>query len=177
MFKVRQVHAASRFAFLRPRLSAPEAIEGEPICKVAQSDLGSVFCGETRQSIRAASRTDAAGDMDHNERIEGEAVAIVHAPDVRFLFLSSSSRCPSLASRRLIRICPVAQQIRSFAADLPNGQIDPKAEVRRFVVFGAKLAVEPDRPPEWQSFAVPTKARGRPWFITSGRFAPLFALH
>src|SRR4029077_15906209 len=30
----------------------------------------SVFCGEPRESIRAAARTDAAGDADHNERIE-----------------------------------------------------------------------------------------------------------
>jgi hypothetical protein len=45
-----------------------------------------MFRGEPRQSISAAPRTDAAGDADHDERIEGEAVAIVHAPDVHFSF-------------------------------------------------------------------------------------------
>ena len=79
MFKVRQVNPTRRFAFLRPRLGAPEAIVGEAIGQVAQSNFGSEFGCEPRQSIRAAPRTDAAGDTDHNERIEGEAVAIVHA--------------------------------------------------------------------------------------------------
>jgi hypothetical protein len=51
MLKVRQVNPASRFAFLRPPLGAPEAIVREPLSQVAQSDLVSVFCGEPRQPI------------------------------------------------------------------------------------------------------------------------------
>jgi len=88
MLKVRQVNPASRFALLRPRLGAPEAIVGETVSEVAKTDLRPEFRRETRQAIRAASRADAAGDTDHNERIQGEAVAIVHGPDVRFLFYS-----------------------------------------------------------------------------------------
>ena len=87
MLKVGQVNPTSRFAFLRPRLSAPETVVREPICKVAQCDLRSIFRGKSGQAVAAASRTDAAGDTDHNEGIEGEAVAIVHGPNVRFLFL------------------------------------------------------------------------------------------
>jgi hypothetical protein len=86
MFKVRQVHSASRFAFLRSRLSAPHAVIGKPIGQVAQCDLRPEFRGKPRQAVRALPRALAAGDTDHHERIEGEAIAIVHGPYVRFLF-------------------------------------------------------------------------------------------
>ena len=71
---------------LGPRLGTPQAIVGKTLHEIAQSDLGPELGCEARQSIRAAPRTDAAGDADHNERIEGEAVAIVHASHVHFLF-------------------------------------------------------------------------------------------
>src|SRR5580693_8134532 len=80
MLKVRQVHSASRFAFLRSRLSAPHAVIGKPVSQVAQCDLRSEFPGKPRQAIRALPRALAAGNADHNERIEGEAVSIVHLP-------------------------------------------------------------------------------------------------
>ena len=85
MLKVRQVNPASRFAFLRSRLSAPETVVREPICKVAQCDLRPEFRGKPRQAVRALPRALAARNADHNERIEGEAIAIVHPLNVRFL--------------------------------------------------------------------------------------------
>jgi hypothetical protein len=86
MLKVRQVNPASRFAFLRSRLSAPHAVIGKPVSQVAQRDLRPEFRGKPRQAVRALPRALAATDADHNERIEGEAVAIVHAPNVHFSF-------------------------------------------------------------------------------------------
>jgi hypothetical protein len=56
MLKVGQVNPTRRFAFLRPRLGAPEAIVGEPLHQVAQSNLGTIFWGKPRQPMRAASR-------------------------------------------------------------------------------------------------------------------------
>jgi hypothetical protein len=83
----------------------------EPICKVAQCHLRSIFRGKPRQAVRAATRTDAAGDTDHNEGIEGEAVAIVHGPDVRFLFLVRQTP-PSLVFPPPSQwICPVCAHI------------------------------------------------------------------
>jgi hypothetical protein len=86
MLKVRQVHSASGFAFLRSRLRAPHAVIGKPVSQVAQCDLRSEFRGKSRQAVRALPRALAATDADHNKRIEGEPVAIVHHGYVRFLF-------------------------------------------------------------------------------------------
>jgi hypothetical protein len=86
MFKVRQVHSASRFAFLRSRLSVPHAVIGKPVSQVAQCDLRPEFRGKPRQAVRALPRALAATDPDHNKGIEGEAVAIVHA--LMFAFCS-----------------------------------------------------------------------------------------
>ena len=68
MLKVRQVHSASRFAFLRSRFGAPKAIVGEAIGQVAQSNFGTVFCGEPssryeplREQTRQAMRTTTKG--------------------------------------------------------------------------------------------------------------------
>jgi hypothetical protein len=44
------------------------------------------FRGKPRQAVRALPRALAATDADHNEGIEGEAVAIVHA--LMFAFCS-----------------------------------------------------------------------------------------
>ena len=53
----------------------------------------SEFRGQARQPIRPAPRADAAGDADHNERIEGEAVAIVHTRCSSFVPFSSRAAC------------------------------------------------------------------------------------
>jgi hypothetical protein len=76
--EVWQVHPACRLARFGPRLGPPQAIIGEAVSEVAQGDLRAELGGEPRQSIRADPRADAAGDTDHAEGIEGEAVAIVH---------------------------------------------------------------------------------------------------
>ena len=67
MLKVRQVHPASRFAFLRSRLGAPHAVIGKPVSQVAQCDLRPEFRGKPRQPIRALPRALAATDADHNK--------------------------------------------------------------------------------------------------------------
>ena len=61
---------------LRPSLWRAMSRFENRVSQVAQGDLGSEFCGEPRQPIRAAPRTDAAVDADH-ERIEGEAVTMM----------------------------------------------------------------------------------------------------
>jgi hypothetical protein len=38
-----------------------------------------MFRSEPRQTIRPAPRANSAGDTDYNKRVEGQAVAIVHA--------------------------------------------------------------------------------------------------
>ena len=114
---------SSRFAFLRSCLSAPEAIVGEPLRQIAQSNFGSEFGGEPRQSIRAAPRTDAAGDADHNERIEGEAIAIVHASNVRFLFLIRQRRPPQRLAVSPVRF---ATNGGHSATAWRTAQIDPE---------------------------------------------------
>ena len=86
MLKVWQVNPACRFTFFRSRLSAPHAVIGKSVSQVAQCDLRSEFRGEPRQAVRALPRALAATDANHSERIEGEAVAIVHA--LMFAFCS-----------------------------------------------------------------------------------------
>jgi hypothetical protein len=48
-----------------------------------------MFYGEPRQAIGAAPCADAAGDTDHDKRVEGQAVAVVHAG--LFSFCSTAS--------------------------------------------------------------------------------------
>jgi hypothetical protein len=90
--EVWQVHPTGRLARLGPCLGPLQAMIGEAVSQVAQAHLGAELGGEPRQSIRAPPRTDATGDADHNERIESEAVAIVHAP--MFIFCSKFVNSP-----------------------------------------------------------------------------------
>jgi hypothetical protein len=78
MLKVRQVNPTRRFAFLRLGLSPPKAIVGETDSEVAQCDLRSEFRGKPRQTVRALPRALAAGDLDDDEWVKREGVAIVH---------------------------------------------------------------------------------------------------
>ena len=129
MLKVRQVNSASRFAFLRSRLGPPYAIIGEAVGKVAQRDFRSEFRGKSRQAVRAFPRALAATDADHNERIEGEAVAIIS--NVRFFVPSFVKRCTSPTSRRLIsRFVRFAQiaVIPTNACEPRYGRSSPRAE-------------------------------------------------
>jgi hypothetical protein len=111
MFKVRQVNPASRFAFLRSRLGAPHAVIGKSISQVAQCDLRPEFRGKPRQAVRALPRALAATDADHNKGIEGEAVAIVHTFDVRFLFLVRQAPPVLGVPPSNQSICPVCADI------------------------------------------------------------------
>jgi hypothetical protein len=102
MLKVRLVHSASRFAFLRSRLSAPHAVIGKPVSQVAQCDLRPEFSGKPRQSVRALPRALAATDADHNKGIEGEAVAIVHALMFAFVLCPSSAVLLDVTDVRIV---------------------------------------------------------------------------
>ena len=86
MLKVRQIYPACAYAALAARFGPPKAVVGKALRQVAKADLRSVFCGKSRQAIRAASRADSASDPDHDERVKGEAIAIVHDLNVRCLF-------------------------------------------------------------------------------------------
>jgi Protein of unknown function DUF262 len=85
--------------------------------------------GEPRQSVRALPRALAATDADHNKRIEGEAVAIVHAPSCSLSVLksSSASRLPTPAYRRVCTGC--AANTGYSPRTCRNAQIDPKRTI------------------------------------------------
>ena len=66
-----KLDAAGRLALLRPRLGPPQTVIGEPVGEIAQADFWSELGREARQAVRPAPRADAAGDPDHDERVEG----------------------------------------------------------------------------------------------------------
>ena len=150
MFKVGHVDPAGRFGFLRSRLSAPDTVVGETIRQVAQSDLGSIFCREPRQPIRAASRTDAASDADHDERIEDEAVAVVHS--LMFVVCPSSSSPISPATRvarqstRPLRANGGHPRYGKSVELTPRSQ--PRSEEMTWSSFPPVLLAEPTPPPD-----------------------------
>jgi hypothetical protein len=48
LFKVWQIHAASRFAFLRPGLGPPKAVVRKAVGKVTEADFRAVFRRQPR---------------------------------------------------------------------------------------------------------------------------------
>jgi hypothetical protein len=62
------------------RLSSPQAVKGEPIEEVAETDLWPEFGCQPRQSVSPIARADPTNESDDDEGIEGEAVAVVHRP-------------------------------------------------------------------------------------------------
>jgi hypothetical protein len=59
-------------------LRAPHAVVGESICEVTEGNFRAEFRSQSSEAIGAATRTDAAGDSDDDERVMGEAIPVVH---------------------------------------------------------------------------------------------------
>ena len=72
---------------------------------------GPNFAASRAKRYAPLPRAQAAADADHNERIEGEAVAIVHASDVRFLFLFRQAPPSPVFPPPNQWICPVCAHI------------------------------------------------------------------
>jgi hypothetical protein len=79
-------------SFLRPGLRSPQAVVREPLCKIAETNFWAVFRGQQREPIRSFSWADAASDSDHDERVVGEAIPVVHAGECSLYVLISQGR-------------------------------------------------------------------------------------
>jgi hypothetical protein len=92
--------------------------------KVAQCDLRSIFLCKPRQAVRAAPRTNAAGDADHNERIEARR-SQSSITNVRFLFFFVKRRpSPASAVYRPVEEPPRAQNGRLHGLRLFRDHFD-----------------------------------------------------